>query len=188
MIKLLILDVDGVLTDGGIIYDENGLETKRFNVKDGLGGIKTAQKAGLEFAIISGRKSKVTDLRMNELGIKHVYTGVKNKLECYEGLIAEMGGLKDENVAYIGDDLNDMALLQRIGLSATVADSFSYIKENVDFITTRKGGDGAVREFIEEILERNGQWSEIKKLILFITSLLLILAVYSFFKKKIMKG
>ncbi|PLX69672.1 MAG: 3-deoxy-D-manno-octulosonate 8-phosphate phosphatase [Denitrovibrio sp.] len=161
MINLLILDVDGVLTDGGIIYDEKGLETKRFNVKDGL-GIKVAQKAGVEIAIISGRKSKVTDLRMEELGIKYVYTGIKDKLKCYEDLISELG-IKDENVAYMGDDLNDMALLNRVELSATVADSFDYMKENVKFVATRSGGNGAVRELIEEILERNGLWSEIKK-------------------------
>jgi len=161
MINVLILDVDGVLTDGGIIYDENGLETKRFDVKDGL-GIKMAQKAGIEVIIISGRKSKVTDIRTAELGIKRVFTGVKDKLACYEDVKAELN-FNDEDAAYMGDDLNDLALLKKVGFSATVADSFKYMKENVDFITTRKAGNGAVRELIEEILNRNGQWTDIKK-------------------------
>lgn len=159
-ITVLILDVDGVMTDGGIIYDENGHETKRFNVKDGL-GIKLAQKSGLEIVIISGRKSVVTDLRSAELGISRVYTGVKDKLECYR-LVKEEMGVKDENVAYIGDDLNDYALLNAVGFSATVSDAFDYMKGVVDYVTVRKGGDGAVRELIELILERNGQWEDIK--------------------------
>lgn len=160
MINVLILDVDGVLTDGGIIYDENGHETKRFDVKDGL-GIKLAQKAGIEVVIISGRNSKVTELRADELGIKRVHTGVKDKLECYKAVIAELG-LQDENAAYMGDDINDLALLRHVGLSCTVPDSFYYIKEDVDYITEKAAGRGAVREFIEEILKRNGQWEDIK--------------------------
>lgn len=160
MIKLLILDVDGILTDGGIIYDENGYETKRFDVKDGL-GIKVAQKAGLEVAIISGRKSKVTDIRAAELGIRRVFTGIRDKVVCYDDLKKEIG-IADENVAYMGDDLNDAALLKRVGLSATVADGFDYIKDAVDYVTVRNGGRGAVREFIEVILEKNGQWEDIK--------------------------
>ena len=160
MISVLIMDVDGVLTDGGIIYDENGHETKRFDVKDGL-GIKVGQKSGLEFVIISGRKSVVTDLRAAELGIKRVFTGIKDKVKCYEELKAELG-FDDSEVAYIGDDLNDIGLLSRVGFSATVADSFDYIKERVDYITTKPGGRGAVRELIEEILKRNGKWENIK--------------------------
>ncbi|MGD9808352.1 MAG: KdsC family phosphatase [Deferribacterales bacterium] len=159
-ISVLILDVDGVMTDGGIIYDENGHETKRFDVKDGL-GIKLAQKCGIEIVIISGRKSIVTDLRTAELGIRRVYTGVKDKLECYRMLKEEMG-ISDANVAYMGDDLNDISLLKAVGFSATVADAFDYMKGIVDYVTVRGGGRGAVREFIEAILERNGQWEDIK--------------------------
>lgn len=160
MINVLILDVDGVLTDGGIIYDENGHESKRFNVKDGL-GIKLAQKAGVEVVIISGRESKVTHIRAAELGIKRVFTGVKDKLACYEALKAELG-LQDENTAYIGDDLNDISLLKKAGLSAAPADSFEYMREFVHYVTTRPAGHGAVREFVEEILKRNGQWENIR--------------------------
>jgi 3-deoxy-D-manno-octulosonate 8-phosphate phosphatase (KDO 8-P phosphatase) len=161
MIKVLMLDVDGVLSDGGIIYDENGLETKHFNVKDGL-GIKMAQGCGVEVIIISGRKSKVTDLRCKELGIERIYTGIKNKLDCYKKLKEELN-ISDENCAYMGDDLNDLALLKAVGLSATVADGFDYIKEQVDFVSSRDGGHGAVRELIEEILKRNGKWEDILK-------------------------
>jgi len=160
MIKVLILDVDGVMTDGGIIYDENGHETKRFDVKDGL-GIKLAQKAGLDVVIISGRKSAVTELRCAELGIKRCYTGVRNKSQCFETLKEELG-FENEEFAYIGDDLNDVGLLKKVGFSATVTDSFDYIKEIVDYVTVRKSGNGAVRELIEVILERNGQWEDIK--------------------------
>ena len=159
-ISVLILDVDGVMTDGGIIYDENGHETKRFDVKDGL-GIKLAQKCGIEIAIISGRKSVVTELRAAELGIRRVYTGVGDKLECYRMLKEEMG-ISDGNVAYMGDDLNDISLLKAVGFSATVADTFDYMKDIVDYVTVRGGGRGAVRELIEVILERNGQWEDTK--------------------------
>lgn len=160
MITVLIMDVDGVLTDGGIIYDENGHETKRFDVKDGL-GIKLGQKFGLEFVIISGRKSLVTGLRAEELGIKRVFTGVGDKLKCYEELKAELG-IEDKNAAYIGDDINDVQLLNKVGFSATVSDAFDYVKDSVHYVTSRKGGRGAVREFIEEVLKRNGKWEDIK--------------------------
>jgi len=164
-ISVLILDVDGVMTDGGIIYDENGHETKRFDVKDGL-GIKLAQKCGIEVVIISGRKSVVTELRSSELGIRRVYTGVKDKLKCYNSLKEELG-VSDENVAFIGDDLNDAALLKQVGFSSTVSDTFDYIQAIVDYVTVRKAGNGAVRELIEVILERNGQWADIKNKYLF---------------------
>lgn len=156
MIKVLILDVDGVLTDGGIIYDDNGFETKRFDVKDGL-GIKLAQKAGIEVVVISGRRSKVTDIRCNELGIKRYYTGVRDKVECYSMVKAELG-IDDAEAAFIGDDINDLKLLKIVGFSATLSDSFDYIKSEVDYVTSRSGGYGAVREFIEQILVKNNQW------------------------------
>lgn len=159
MIKLLILDVDGVLTDGKIIYDENGHETKHFNVKDGL-GIKLAQQSGVEVAVISGRNSKVTELRCVELGIKRYFTGIKDKTECFEKIKSETG-VKDWETAFIGDDLNDLKLLKRVGFSATLADSFDYIKSETDYVTKQAGGDGAVREFIEQILKKNGTWENI---------------------------
>lgn len=159
MIKALILDVDGVLTDGGIIYDDNGFETKRFDVKDGL-GIKLAQRAGIEVVVISGRNSKVTDIRCRELGIKRYFTGVRDKVECYNEVKAELG-ITDAETAFIGDDINDLKLLKLVGFSATTADSFEYVKSEVSYVTGRRGGEGAVREFIEQILMKNGIWQNI---------------------------
>jgi 3-deoxy-D-manno-octulosonate 8-phosphate phosphatase (KDO 8-P phosphatase) len=161
MIKVLMLDVDGVLSDGGIYYDANGHETKRFDVKDGL-GIKLAQKAGIEVIIVSGRVSDVTDLRAAELGITRVFTGVKDKLECYNAIRAELGA-EDHECAYMGDDVNDLKLLKKVGLSAAPVCAFEYVRKEVDYITERRAGNGAVREFIEEILKRNGQWENIQK-------------------------
>jgi 3-deoxy-D-manno-octulosonate 8-phosphate phosphatase (KDO 8-P phosphatase) len=161
MIKALFLDVDGVLSDGAIIYDENGVETKNFDVKDGF-GIKMAQSEGIEIIIISGRKSKVTNLRCEELGIEKIYTGIKDKVECYDSIIKELG-ISDENTAYMGDDLNDMALLKKVGFSGTPADAFGYMKDNVDYVSHKDSGKGAVRDFIEKILERNGKWEKVLK-------------------------
>jgi len=159
MIKLIVLDVDGVLTDGSIIYDENGIETKQFNVRDGL-GIKLAQRAGIDVAIISGRPSKVTELRAKELGIEKVMVGIKDKAVAFEDLRKEFNVKKDECAA-IGDDLNDKPMLRLAGLSATVGDAAGYMKDFVDYVTYTKGGDGAVREFIEHILQKDGHWDAI---------------------------
>ncbi|UOD34001.1 HAD-IIIA family hydrolase [Deferribacteraceae bacterium V6Fe1] len=162
MIKLLVLDVDGVLTDGKIIYNEFGAETKNFHVRDGL-GIKMAQKAGIDIAIISGRKSKVTELRANELKIEHVFTGVDNKLLCLRELCDKLGIDLSDEVAFIGDDINDISILKECAFSGTVDDAPEYVKKNVHFISNFNGGNGAVREFIEAILMRNGQWENIFK-------------------------
>jgi 3-deoxy-D-manno-octulosonate 8-phosphate phosphatase (KDO 8-P phosphatase) len=162
MIKLLVLDVDGVLTDGKIIYNESGAETKNFHVRDGL-GIKMAQKAGIVIAIISGRKSKVTELRANELEIKHIFTGVDNKLACLKQLCEELKINLTDEVAFIGDDINDLSILKECAFSGTVDDAPEYVKENVHFISKFSGGYGAVRDFIEAILMRNGQWENIFK-------------------------
>jgi 3-deoxy-D-manno-octulosonate 8-phosphate phosphatase (KDO 8-P phosphatase) len=158
-IKLLILDVDGVLTDGKITYTESGEEIKSFNVKDGL-GIKLLQKAGIEIAIISGRKSKVTEIRANELGIEKIFQGIADKKEIFNELINELKITKEET-AFIGDDFNDVLLLKEVGYSATVLNSPNELKEIVDVVINAKGGEGAVRIFIENILKRNNQWKNI---------------------------
>jgi 3-deoxy-D-manno-octulosonate 8-phosphate phosphatase (KDO 8-P phosphatase) len=158
-IKLLILDVDGVLTDGKITYTESGEEIKSFNVKDGL-GIKLLQKAGIEVAIISGRKSKVTEIRANELGIEKIFQGIADKKEIFNELINELKITKEET-AFIGDDFNDVSLLKEVGYSATVLNSPNELKEIVDVVINAKGGEGAVRIFIENILKRNNQWKNI---------------------------
>jgi 3-deoxy-D-manno-octulosonate 8-phosphate phosphatase (KDO 8-P phosphatase) len=162
MIRALFLDVDGVLSDGKIIYNIKGEETKRFDVHDGF-GIKLAQHTGIEIIIISGRKSEVTDIRAVELGIEKVHTGIGDKASLYKE-IRDSLSLADDECAGIGDDLNDLGLLRIVGLSATVADAPDYMKEAVDFVSTKNGGSGAVREFIELILKKNGKWEEILKL------------------------
>jgi 3-deoxy-D-manno-octulosonate 8-phosphate phosphatase (KDO 8-P phosphatase) len=155
-IKLLILDVDGVMTDGSIILDNQGNEIKTFHVRDGH-GIKMALKAGVEIAIITGRESRVVERRALELGIKEVYQKVMNKVDAYEKMIKKYG-LKDEEVAFIGDDINDLTLLRRVGFSVAVADSDSHIKKLVDLVTEIGGGKGAVREVIDLILKAQGKW------------------------------
>lgn len=158
MIKALILDVDGVLTDGKIIYSADGVETKNFHVRDGL-GIKLIQSSGVEVIIISGRPSKVTELRAAELGIKHVFTGIKDKLAVLNELCGTIG-LALSECAAIGDDINDLPVLKAVGISATVGDAASYVKDNVDFVCSLAGGSGAVREFIDHIIMRDGHWEK----------------------------
>jgi 3-deoxy-D-manno-octulosonate 8-phosphate phosphatase (KDO 8-P phosphatase) len=150
-IKLLLLDVDGVMTDGRIILDSRGIESKAFHVRDGL-GIKLAQKAGITVGIITGRKSEVVDLRARELGIHEVHQGAHDKITVYESLI-EKYKLRDDEVAYMGDDIVDVDVFNRAGIAVTVADSDSAIKPHVHLVTKMAGGRGAVREFINLILK-----------------------------------
>ncbi len=158
-IKLLIMDVDGVLTDGRIILDDRGRELKFFDVKDGH-GIALAHRAGLPTAIISGRNSKVVNIRARELGIKIVYQNSLDKLKSYESILKKIG-LKDEEVAFIGDDLIDIPLLKKVGFSIAVADALPYVKDAADMVTKKRGGRGAVREAIEFILDAKGLWKGI---------------------------
>jgi 3-deoxy-D-manno-octulosonate 8-phosphate phosphatase (KDO 8-P phosphatase) len=153
MIKVLILDVDGVMTDGSIIYDSTGKEYKIFNVRDGY-GIMLLKNSGVDVIILSGRISNITKIRANELGIKQVYQGINDKLKFYEKLKSENKWI-DEEVAFIGDDINDVKLMKRIGLSATTNDAFDYVKDNANIVAPVGGGKGAVRYFIDYILEIN---------------------------------
>jgi len=150
-IKLLLLDVDGVLTDGRIILDGRGNESKAFHVRDGH-GIKLAQKAGIMIGIITGRRSEVVELRARELGIREVHQGVLDKIIVYDALI-EKYKLRDDEVAYIGDDIVDMDIFHRAGIAVAVADSEPAIKSHVDLVTKTSGGRGAVREFINILLK-----------------------------------
>lgn len=154
--KLLLLDVDGVLTDGSIILGEPNRELKIFNIKDGL-GIKLAQAGGIEIGIITGRTSEAVKKRADELAIKILYQGQQDKLTAYEQIKNNLG-LKDEQIAYIGDDLNDLKLLQKVGLSIAVNDACDEIKAEAGYITKTLGGKGAVREVIELILKSQGKW------------------------------
>ncbi|RLB73807.1 MAG: phenylphosphate carboxylase subunit delta [Deltaproteobacteria bacterium] len=160
-IKLLLLDVDGVLTDGRIIYDNHGNELKAFDVKDGH-GLKLLQRTGIKVGIITGRSSAVVTRRAQELGIEILYQGALRKLEPYLEILSEQG-LIDEQVAYIGDDLVDLPILQRVGFSATVADAVPEVFPYVDYIATRPGGCGAVREVCDLLVRASGQWDDLTK-------------------------
>ncbi|WP_345991174.1 HAD-IIIA family hydrolase [Sulfurimonas sp. HSL-1716] len=155
MIKLIVLDVDGCMTDGGIIYTNSGEEIKKFDVKDGF-AIVSWRKLGGELAIITGRDSKIVENRAAELGIKYLYQGVKDKKATLEKLLEEIG-ISFDQVAAIGDDLNDYKLLSCVGKSFTPNDGADKVKGMVDYVLTRKGGDAAVREMIEIVIKENGQ-------------------------------
>jgi 3-deoxy-D-manno-octulosonate 8-phosphate phosphatase (KDO 8-P phosphatase) len=157
-VKLLILDCDGVLTDGRIILLPDGDETKCFDVKDGHAMVM-AQRAGLPIAIISGRKSAVVRARAKELGVAHLYEMAWVKREPYEKILAEEK-LLDEEVCYVGDDVVDIPLLKRAGLGVAVADAVEETKKNCHLVTERAGGKGAVREVIEFILKAQDKWDE----------------------------
>jgi 3-deoxy-D-manno-octulosonate 8-phosphate phosphatase (KDO 8-P phosphatase) len=158
-IKLLILDVDGVLTDGSIIYDNNGVETKVFSVKDGL-GIRLLMEAGINLCIATGRSSSALNNRCENLGIVHIFDGLSDKSAILD-LILDRVGVSAHEVAFIGDDLPDLALMQMVGLSIAVADAHKTVLENADMVTSAKGGAGAVREACETILKAQGLWENI---------------------------
>ncbi|MEN8262119.1 MAG: HAD-IIIA family hydrolase [Nitrospirota bacterium] len=158
-IKLLILDVDGVMTDGSILLDNKGNEYKRFHVRDGH-GIKMIGRAGITIAIITGRRSKVVELRAKELGITEVYQKIFKKSQVYEKLLKKYK-CKDENVAFMGDDVVDQELLKRAGLSAAPADAEEEAKKLADLVTRRNGGRGAVREFTDLILKSTVLWKNV---------------------------
>ncbi|WP_088536659.1 HAD family hydrolase [Geobacter sp. DSM 9736] len=158
-IKLLLLDVDGVLTDGRIIYDSNRIESKFFNVKDGH-GIKMVQRAGIEVGIISGRESMVVANRAQELGITCVYQKALDKLTPYLRILAEKG-LEDSQVAFMGDDIIDVPVMRRVAFAAAPADALDYVLPYAHFVARNRGGWGAVREVCDLILKGQGKWEEI---------------------------
>ena len=148
-IKLILLDVDGTLTDGQIILGPDGEIYKSFNVKDGL-GIHLAQKEGIQVGLISGRWSQIVEDRARELEIFHVWQRVRDKLALFRKVLNQFG-LRSEEVAFMGDDLNDLSLLKEVGFSAATGDAVEEVRETVDYVTKRDGGKGAVREFIDFI-------------------------------------
>jgi 3-deoxy-D-manno-octulosonate 8-phosphate phosphatase (KDO 8-P phosphatase) len=153
-IKLIVLDVDGTLTDGTIYIDNNGIETKGFNVKDGF-SIANGIKQGVKFAIITGRSSKIVEKRAQELGIEDVYQGVHNKIEKLDELLSKYE-LTYENCAYMGDDINDLPAMKRSALVGVPQDGVEEVKEYAHFIAKNNGGRGAVREFVDFILKAQG--------------------------------
>lgn len=158
-IKLLLMDVDGVLTDGRIIIDANGIESKFFNVKDGH-GIKMVQRAGVEVGIISGRESQVVDKRAAELGITRIYQKAHDKLIPYREILAKTGFV-DHEVAYIGDDVIDIPVFRRVGFAAAPADAISDVLPHVHFVTNNPGGWGAVREICDLLLKSQNAWDTV---------------------------
>ncbi|MDC0835074.1 HAD family hydrolase [Leptolyngbya valderiana BDU 20041] len=146
-VELLALDVDGVLTDGGLYYSDSGEQMKKFNVKDGQ-GIKLAQKAGIEIAIISASGASATRHRAKTLGIAHVYVGIEDKLSTLQGL-CETLNLDRDRVAYIGDDANDIPVLEWVGCPLTVADAMAANLKVAAYVTRKCGGEGAVREICD---------------------------------------
>jgi len=158
-IKLLLLDVDGVLTDGQIVMNDRGQETKNFDARDGH-GIRLLIRAGIEVGLITGRSSKVVDHRAKDLGIRMVYQKVYNKIEVYRE-IKRKTGLKDHEIAYVGDDIMDIPVLNKVGLAMTVKDCWGDLKRAVDYVSAKEGGRGAVREMAELLLIAQGKWGAI---------------------------
>ena len=157
-VELLILDCDGVLTDGRIFMLPDGDETKSFDVKDGH-AIVMLQRAGIKVGIISGRKSSVVRARAKELGIAHLHEMAWVKTEAYQKMLDEEK-LSDEQVCYIGDDVVDIPLLKRVGLAVSVADAVEEAKRFSHLVTERAGGRGAVREVIELIMKAQNKWAD----------------------------
>jgi len=158
-IRLLILDVDGVLTDGSIILDNNNNEYKSFHVRDGH-GIKMLLKAGIKVALITGRYSIVVERRAMELGVKDVFQRCFDKRLAY-GILAEKYSLSDSEIAYVGDDIVDIPVLKRCSLPVTVADADDEVKPFVKMVTKKQGGRGAVREVCDLLIKANGLWKDI---------------------------
>lgn len=150
-IHLLTLDVDGVLTDGGLYYADDGSQLRKFNVKDGM-GMKLAREAGVEIAIITASDTPSISHRGAVLGIEHVYVGVEDKFATLDRICAQLD-IDLSKVAHMGDDLNDLPVLERVGLAMTVSDAIDEVLETVDYVTGKKGGQGAVREICDLIVK-----------------------------------
>ena len=158
-IEIILSDVDGVLTDGGIVYDNQGIETKQFFVRDGL-GVRLWQRAGGKFGLITARGSHIVKVRAAELGIEIVRQGSDQKRAITEQVAGELG-LPLQKICYIGDDLPDLAALEHVGLAVAVGDACAEVREAAHYVTTAPGGRGAVRETIELILKVQRRWDDI---------------------------
>ena len=158
VIQLIIVDVDGVLTDGTVVFTGTGESAKRFHVHDGL-GLKLAMAAGKTVALMSSAGSAAVVRRAEQLGIERVYQNVPDKGAAYEAVRDELG-LRDEAVCYIGDDLVDLPAMRRAGLPVAVANAAEEVKAAATFVTTRPGGRGAVREVVEHVLKSEGVWDD----------------------------
>jgi 3-deoxy-D-manno-octulosonate 8-phosphate phosphatase (KDO 8-P phosphatase) len=158
-IKLVILDVDGVMSDGRIVVDDNGVETRNFDIKDGM-GVVVLMMCGVEVAIITSKKSGAVRHRAEELKIKRFHEGIKKKTEPYELMLKEMN-ITDAQVCYVGDDLVDLSMMKRVGLPIAVNDAVDDVKKAAAYVTKARGGYGAVREVAEMILKTQGKWDAV---------------------------
>lgn len=156
-IKLLIMDIDGVLTDGSLFFDNNGEEYKAFSARDGL-GMKMLYEGDLQAALITGRTSTLVEHRAKNMGIPQdlVYQGYHNKRPAFEDIVKKTG-IAPQHIAYIGDDLIDIPVMQRVGLGIAVGDAHEFVRKHADYVTTKNGGRGAAREVIELILDAQGK-------------------------------
>ena len=158
-IRLILSDVDGVLTDGFITFDNQGIETKNFHVRDGM-GIKLWKNSGFEFGILTARSSHIVKLRASEMGIDLVRQGFEDKLPVALQIFDQMS-LEADQVCYIGDDLTDVQVLKHVGIAVAVADAAKEVKDVADLVTDLPGGRGAVREVVEKLLKSQGRWDDI---------------------------
>ncbi len=158
-IELILSDVDGVLTNGGIVFDNQGIESKEFHIRDGL-GIKLWQRAGFRFGILTARTSHIVRLRAVELGIEIVRQGFEDKLPVAQQIIIQQG-LQSDQVCYIGDDLTDLPVMRRVGLGVAVADAATEVCAAAHWVTDLRGGGGAVRELIEMLLKAKNRWDDL---------------------------
>ena len=158
-VRLIVFDVDGVLTDGVVVYTEDGGEAKHFHIKDGL-GIVAALRAGLHVAIITSRESRLVERRMKELGVIELVQGCRDKAAEVEALVQRVGVPLDA-VAYVGDDLVDLGAMRRVGYPIAVADAADEVRDVAAFVTSLPGGRGAGREAIEHVLKAQGKWAAV---------------------------
>ncbi|GAB4266617.1 MAG: HAD hydrolase family protein [Deferrisomatales bacterium] len=160
-VSLLLLDVDGVLTDGRIVLDDRGVETKSFDVTDGH-GLKLLQRAGVEVGLVTGRRSRVVEHRARELGIAEVHQGVKDKLAVVRHILARRA-LGPEQICYVGDDVVDLPVMLQVGCAVTVAGAPDYVQARAHWVTPNPGGRGAVRQVCEALLRARGAWEAVTR-------------------------
>lgn len=161
-IELILSDVDGVLTDGGIVYDNQGIEAKRFHIRDGM-GIRLWQRAGFRFGVLTARSSHIVKIRMAELGVEIIRQGFESKWPTALAVIQDLG-LRPDQVCFIGDDLPDLPVMSSVGLAIAVADAAADVVSAAHLVTKAAGGSGAVREAIETILRAKGKWADLVRM------------------------
>ena len=157
-IELVLLDVDGVMTDEGIYYDDTGMQYKKFNAKDGF-GIKMAVDAGIKFALVTGKKSEMVDIRAGKLGIHRTYQGVMQKHLLLDQIRKDFN-ISEDRIAFVADDIFDIGLLKKVGVGVAVKNASKEVKAAADYITRRRGGKGGVRDFLEYLLKKKKLWKK----------------------------